>query len=315
VVAVMRKKYLMNNIVWFESLSSRYLSFLLHAFNTETGRFRNFMNYSRQWLEEIGSEDSHGRAVLGLGRSIVVLDNPGQLAMATKLFTQSIGCLEKLVAARAIAFAIVGIHAYLTKFSGDSEVRRVRDILAEQLFQRFTNQATESWPWLENTVTYSNGSIPQALLLSGQSMQREDMIEMGLRSLEWLLKIQTKDGHFTPVGNKGWYPKGGTMARFDQQPIEANTMIDACVDAYNVTRDLNWIESAVTCFNWFLGHNDLNMPLYDPKTGGCRDGLMANGINQNEGAESSLAWLLSLITIQKLNADVILKQPTTKPTT
>ena len=314
IVAVMRK-YLMNNVAWFESLSSRYLSFLHHAFNTETGRFRNFMNYSRQWLEEVGSEDSHGRAVLGLGRSIAVLDNPGKLAMATKLFTQSIGCLEKLVAPRATAFAIVGIHAYLTKFSGDSEVRRVRDILAEQLFQRFTDQATEDWPWLENMVTYSNGSIPQALLLSGQSMQREDMIEMGLRSLEWLLKIQTKDGHFTPVGNKGWYPKGGTMARFDQQPIEANTMIDACVDAYNVTRDLNWIESAVTCFNWFLGHNDLNMPLYDPKTGGCRDGLMANGINQNEGAESSLAWLLSLITIQKLNADVILKQPTTKPTT
>lgn len=315
VVAVMRKKYLVNNIAWFESLSSRYLSFLHHAFNTETGRFRNFMNYSRQWLEEIGSEDSHGRAVLGLGRSIAVLDNPGQLAMAIKLFTQSIGCLEELVADRAIAFAIVGIHAYLTKFSGDSEVRRVRDILADKLLQPFTDQATEDWPWLENTVTYSNGSIPQALLLSGQSMQREDMIEMGLRSLKWLLKIQTTDGHFTPVGNNGWYPKGGTMARFDQQPIEANTMIDACVEAYNVTRDLNWIESAVNCFNWFLGDNDLNMPLYDPKTGGCRDGLLANGINQNEGAESSLAWLLSLITIQKLNADVILKQPTTKPLT
>ncbi|HIE01759.1 MAG TPA: glycosyltransferase [Thiotrichaceae bacterium] len=315
VVAVMRKKYLVNNIAWFESLSSRYLSFLHHAFNTETGRFRNFMNYSRQWLEEIGSEDSHGRAVLGLGRSIAVLDNPGQLAMATKLFTQSIGCLEKLVAPRATAFAIVGIHAYLTQFSGDSEVRRVRDVLADKLLQPFTDQATEDWAWLENIVTYSNGSIPQALLLSGQSMQREDMIEMGLRSLKWLLKIQTTDGHFTPVGNNGWYPKGGTMARFDQQPIEANTMIDACVEAYNVTRDLDWIESAVTCFNWFLGHNDLNRPLYDPKTGGCRDGLLANGINQNEGAESSLAWLLSLITIQKLNADVILKQPTTKPLT
>ncbi|EDN71268.1 Mannosyltransferase [Beggiatoa sp. PS] len=315
VVAVMRKKYLVNNIAWFESLSSRYLSFLHHAFNTETGRFRNFMNYSRQWMEEVGSEDSHGRAVLGLGRSIAVLDNPGQLAMATKLFIQSIGCLEELVAPRATAFAIVGIHAYLTQFSGDSEVRRVRDVLADKLLQPFTEQATEDWPWLEDVVTYSNGSIPQALLLSGQSMQREDMIEMGLRSLKWLLKIQTTDGHFTPVGNNGWYPKGGTMARFDQQPIEANTMIDACVEAYNVTRDLNWIESAVNCFNWFLGDNDLNMPLYDPKTGGCRDGLLANGINQNEGAESSLAWLLSLITIQKLNADVILKQPTTKPLT
>ncbi|MBF0239394.1 MAG: hypothetical protein HQM12_16960 [SAR324 cluster bacterium] len=279
---------------------------------TDTGRFRNFMNYSRQWLEEVGSEDSHGRAVMGLGLSISVMDNPGQLAMATRLFTQSIGYLEKMNSPRAVAYSLVGIHGYLTLYSGDSEVRRFRDILAEKLFRYFTNEAPDSWPWLEKTVTYSNGSISQALLLSGQSMQRQDMIEIGLRSLEWLLKIQTKEGHFAPVGNMGWYPTGGIIARFDQQPIEANIMIDACVEAYNVTHDLNWTESAMMCFNWFLGHNDLNMPLYDPKTGGCRDGIMANGINQNEGAESSLAWLQSLITIHKLKSDLILTQPGNK---
>jgi hypothetical protein len=138
-------------------------------------------------------------------------------------------------------------------------------------------------------------------------MQRNDMTDMGLKSLKWLLSIQTEKEHFVPIGNAGWYKKGGNKARFDQQPIEANAMIEACVEAFNVTRDKMWIDNAVMCFNWFLGLNDLNMPLYDPKTGGCRDGLMADGINQNEGAESSLAWLLSLMTLNKLYADEILK--------
>ena len=140
------------------------------------------------------------------------------------------------------------------------------------------------------------------------------MLDMGLRSLKWLLTIQTEDGHFVPIGSNGWYEQGGPKARFDQPPVEANAMIEACVEAFNVTRDESWLDNAVMCFNWFLGHNDLNMSLYDPKTGGCRDGLMADGINQNEGAESSLAWLLSLMTLQKLYTDEILNQPSSQKT-
>jgi len=154
------------------------------------------------------------------------------------------------------------------------------------------------------------------MLLSGQWIERGDMIDAGLKSLKWLVNIQTEKDHFVPIGNKGWYNKGGLKARFDQQPIEANAIIEACIEAFNITRDNTWIDHAAMCFNWFLGQNDLNMPLYDPKTGGCRDGLMADGINQNEGAESTLAWLLSLITLQKLYADEILKQsPSKQPPT
>jgi len=312
-VAAMGGKYLSTDSMCFDSLSSHYLSFLLYAFNVETGRFRDFMTYARQWTEEVGSEDAHGRALWGLGKAVGFLDNPGQLAMSTTLFNQALKAVEHFNAPRGIAFALVGIHAYLHKFSGDSEVRRVREILADRLFNQFKENATKSWPWLESTLTYANGKLPHALLLSGQWMQRSDMIDMGLRSLKWLLAIQTEDGHFVPIGNKGWYEQGGPKARFDQQPIEANAMIEACVEAFNVTRDKTWIDSAVMCFNWFLGHNDLNMPLYDPKTGGCRDGLMADGINQNEGAESSLAWLLSLMALQKLYADEILKQSSSSP--
>ena len=138
------------------------------------------------------------------------------------------------------------------------------------------------------------------------------MIDLGLNSLKWLLATQTEENHFVPIGCNGWYEKDGPRARFDQQPVEANAMVEACVEAFNIIRDRVWFNNAVMCLNWFLGHNDLNMPLYDPKTGGCRDGLMADGINQNEGAESSLAWLISLMTLQKLYADEILKQPLAK---
>ena len=313
-VAAMGRKYLPVDSMWFDSLSSRYLSFLLYAFNVEKGRFRNFMTYARQWTEEVGSEDTHGRAIWGLGKAVAFFGDPGQLATSASLFNQALKAVEHFNSPRAVAFALVGIHAYLYKFSGDSEVRRVREILADRLFNQFKNNASKSWPWLESTLNYANGKLPHALLLSGQWMPRSDMIAMGLRSLEWQLTIQTEKGHFVPIGNDGWFENGGPRARFDQQPIEANAMIEACIEAFNITRDKTWIDNAVMCFNWFLGHNDLNMSLYDPKTGGCRDGLMADGVNQNEGAESSLAWLLSLITMQKLYADEILKQPSSHST-
>jgi hypothetical protein len=245
---------------------------------------------------------------------VAFLDNPGQLAISSTLFKQALKAVEHFDSPRAIAFALVGMHAYLWRFSGDSDVRRIRAILADRLFNHFKNNGTDDWPWLENTLNYANGKLPHALLLSGHRMQHNDMIDMGLNSLKWLLALQTEDNHFVPIGSNGWYEKGGPRARFDQQPVEGNAMVEACVEAFNVTRDKSWFDNAVMCFNWFLGHNDLNMPLYDPKTGGCRDGLMADGINQNEGAESSLAWLLSLMTLQKLYADEILNQPLSQKT-
>jgi glycosyltransferase involved in cell wall biosynthesis len=313
-VAAMGQKYLPTSDLGLDFLIGHYLGFLLYSFNEKNGRFRNFMTYSRQWKEEIGSEDAHGRALWCIGKAVAFLQNPGQLAMSTTLFNKALRSVENFLSPRAIAFCLVGIHAYLEKFSGDSDVRRTREVLADRLFDQFKNNATESWPWLEKALNYANGKLPHALLLSGQWMQRSDMIEIGLRSLKWLLTIQTEDGHFVPIGNNGWYKEGESKARFDQQPIEANAMIEACVEAFNITRDKSWFDNAVMCFNWFLGHNDLNLPLYDPKTGGCRDGLMSDGINQNEGAESSLAWLLSLMTLQKLYADEILKQPSLQKT-
>ncbi len=207
-----------------------------------------------------------------------------------------------------MAYSLLGMNAYLEKFSGDSDVRRIREILAERLFNQFENNKTEDWPWLENALNYANAKLPHALLLSGHRMHHSGMIRMGLDTLEWLLAIQTENNHLVPIGNTGWYEKDGSRSRFDQQPIEAKALVEACAEAFNITRDRIWFNNAVMCFNWFLGQNDLNMSLYDPKTGGCRDGLMADGINMNQGAESSLAWLQSLLTMQKLYSDEILKQ-------
>ena len=307
-VAVLGQKYLPVNGFGLDALSGHYLGFLLYAYNEKSGRFRNFMDYSRQWVEEIGSEDSHGRALWCLGKAVTYLENPGHLAVSTILFKKALGVAEHFFAPRAVAFSLIGLDAYLCKFSGDSEAKRIRDILADRLFVQFENHGTKDWPWLEDALNYANAKLPQALILSGHRMQRSDMVDMGLDSLKWLLAIQTDHHHFAPIGSNGWYQKGGKRARFDQQPIETKAMVDACVEAYNITRDRQWFENSVMCFNWFLGHNDLNMPLYDPKTGGCRDGLMVDGINQNQGAESTLAWLLSLITMQKLYADEVLNQ-------
>ncbi len=283
-------------------LACRYLSFLGHAFNEDTGRFRNFMSYNREWLEREGSEDSHGRAIWGLGVAVALSPQQALTGFALQLFDRALPALLDMVSPRAWAFGLVGIHAYLRRFSGDSEARRVRETLANRLFEMYRRNASDDWPWIENKLTYANGKIPHALLLSGQWLMRGEMVEAGLRSLRWLVDIQTDPkGHFVPVGNRGWYPRGGAKARYDQQPIEAHAMIEACLEAYNVTQDQSWIEEARRILEWFLGRNDLNQPLYDYRSGGCCDGLNADGVNRNQGAESTLACLLSLLELYQWN--------------
>jgi len=286
------------------NLACTYLSFLHHAFNETTGRFRNFMGYNRDWLEETGSEESHGRAVWAHGEAIARTKSADIRAVALDLFEKALPQLLKFRSPRAWAFALVGMHAYLWKFHGDSEVRRTRDVLAESLFKLYQSSTSESWPWVEDVLGYASGKIPQALILSGQSLQRDDMLQAGLHALEWLLTIQTEDEkHFVPVGNRGWYPRGGEKARFDQQPIVTQSMVEACLEAYKVTREERWMASAQLCLEWFLGRNDLNAPLYDYRTGGCCDGLTPEGPNRNQGAESTLACLLSLLKLHDFRSN------------
>lgn len=285
------------------NLACTYISFLHHAFNEETGRFRNFMGYDRRWLEETGSEDSHSRAIWGLGEAVALATSEDVRAAAGNLFENGLRALTNFTSPRAWAYTLIGIHAYLRQFSGDSEVRRIRETLADKLFRQYRENACDDWPWIEDIVAYGNGKIAQALIMSGYSLHNADMLEAGLTSLEWLMEIQTGEkDHFVPVGCKGWYTRSGEKARFDQQPIEAQETIDACCEAYRITENPKWLAHAQHCLEWFLGRNDLNIPLYDHRTGGCCDGLHPDGPNRNQGAESTLACILSLLNINELRS-------------
>jgi len=304
IVAILAQDFVIEWDGQLMELTCRYLGFLHHAFNEKNGRFHNFLSYDRSWLDEMGSEDCHGRALWGIGTVLAFSRSENLTESAQYIFERALPVITEFQSPRAWAFGLIGINAYLKRFGGDSEVKRVQMTLVNQLLSLYHSNASEDWPWIENSLTYDNGKIPHALIHAGHWLQREDMISTGLNSLEWLMNIQTdRRGHFVPVGNHGWFSRDGQRARFDQQPIEAQSMIDACLDAYHVTGDKKWIQKAHLCFDWFLGRNDLNVPLYDYQTGGCSDGLTADGPNRNQGAESTLAWLLSLLNLHALVAE------------
>ncbi|MBU0638197.1 MAG: glycosyltransferase family 4 protein [Planctomycetes bacterium] len=281
------------------ALATTYLAFLWHAFEPQTGRFRNFMGYDRCWLEDVGSEDSHGRALWALGAAAGRSHDPRLRGAAARLFSQALPAALELSSPRQWAFSLLAIHEYLRQFYGDRPAQTAREVLAERLLELYRRTSSPEWPWFEDVVTYSNAKLPHALLLCGRWLARGDMTEAGLASLRWLADIQrSAEGYYMPIGNRGFYRRGGERARFDQQPVEAHTMVSACLEAYQVTGDEYWRTEARRAFDWFLGRNDLHLPLYDPTTGGCRDGLHPDRANQNEGAESTLAFLIGLVEMR-----------------
>jgi hypothetical protein len=280
-------------------LSTIYLSFLDDAFNSDIGRFRNFMSYGRQWLEEVGSEDSHGRALWALGVVAGWGLKSGQVAVATQLFHEALPALETFGHSRAIAFPILGIQAYLRRNDDDQRVWELLRTLGDRLSGQFMQYATKDWNWHEDLMTYDNARLPQALMACGRSIQNDDMVSLGIDVLGSLrdAQLDRSGGWFAPVGNQGWFPKSGSKAKYDQQPLEAAAMIGACIEAYECTQGEEWIRLATTCFDWYLGKNDRQAKLYDHASGGCRDGLQRDGVNENQGAESTLSYILSLVAL------------------
>ena len=282
-------------------LTSRYLAFVWYAFNAETGRFRNFMDYQRNWLEDSGSDDSHGRALWALGTVLGRSNTPTLHSMAGRLFEKTLPAILNTTSPRAWAFALIGIHEYLQRFAGDRRASQVREELAGRLLALYQNNRSDQWPWYEEALTYCNAALPHALLLCGQSMPNNAMTEAGLESLRWLVDLQRADAagaHFVPIGSNGFYRRGGTRTRFDQQPVEAQATVSACLEAGRITGEKVWHREARRAFEWFLGRNDLNLPIYDPTTGGCRDGLHPDRANENQGAESTLAFLQALLELR-----------------
>jgi glycosyltransferase involved in cell wall biosynthesis len=280
-------------------LSSRYLAFLGFAFNPHKKRFRNFMDYQRQWLEDEGSDDSHGRALWALGTVLNHSKSPSFNSMAGSLFEQALPSILTTSSPRAWAFALIGISEYAKKFSGDRRANQVSEQLAERLMNLYAKNRTDEWRWFEGGLTYCNAALCHALLICGRLIPNAEMCDAGLESLRWLADLQrAQDGHFVPIGSNGFYEQGQEQARFDQQPVEAQAMVSACLEAFAITGDKSWNKEARRAFEWFLGRNDLNRPLYDATTGGCRDGLHPDRPNENQGAESTLAFLQSLLELR-----------------
>jgi glycosyltransferase involved in cell wall biosynthesis len=281
------------------ALASRYLAFVSHAFDREARRFRNLMSYARRWVEASGSEDSHGRALWALGTLVGRSVDPGRQSLGGQIFHAALPSVSDFTSPRAWAFALLGIDEYLRAFEGDSNVQSVRKALANRLLDLFRNVSTHEWPWFEDRVTYCSARLSQALIASGPWMEDEEMTTAGLRSLEWLAEIQSsQDGYFAPIGSNGFYERGGSKASFDQQPVEACAMVSACLAAQRVTGDGRWTVRARRAFSWFLGENHLQRSLYDATTGGCRDGLHPDRANENQGAESTLSFLLALLEMR-----------------
>ncbi|XDD53310.1 glycosyltransferase family 4 protein [Leptospira sp. WS4.C2] len=282
-------------------LSYRYLAFLWYAYNAKTKRFRNFMDYQRNWLEDSGSEDSHGRSLMALGTILGIESLPKLPTIAGRLFEEALPSILMMKSPRAWAFSLLGINEYFKRFTGDRRAEAVRDELAKRILKLYQENYKPDWLWFEQSLSYCNAILPHALLVSGKSMQNQEMVDIGLKSLFWLADIQkakADGGHFIPIGTNGFYTRGGPHARFDQQPVEAQTMVSASIEAFHITKDPLWKKESIRAFEWFLGRNDLKVSLYDPTTGGCRDGLHSDRMNENQGAESTLAFLQSMLEMR-----------------
>ena len=282
--------------------SARYLSFLEHAFNAGKGRFRNFLRYDRRWNEAEGSEDCHGRALWGLGTVLGRSQDQGLRSAAGRLFEFSLPVALEFSSPRAWAYSLLGIQEYLGSYPGDRDAQKVRSVLSQRLLEMYESIQRPDWQWFENVLAYGNARLPQAMLLVGSACADDRMVSAGLESLDWLLAQQRceTNGHFVPIGSQGFYRQGGDKARFDQQPIEAAGAVSACLQAYRITGDGRWRSEAWSAFNWFLGDNDLQLPLYDSVSGGCRDGLHPDRANENQGAESTLSFLMALLEMSTL---------------
>lgn len=284
-----------------EALTARFCAFVQHAWNPDTMRFRNFMSFDRRWLEDRGSEDSHGRTLWALGECARGDVSPSRRQWAASLFAVALPAVESFFSPRAWAFALLGLDAYCATHAEDPDAERVRHRLAAKLISIMSSVETKDWVWFEEGLAYDNARLSQALILTGASTGSPDHVEAGLRSLRWLMTQQTTPaGLFRPIGTEGFGEKRKMPRAFDQQPLEATATISACLAAWRADGDAEWRADAARAFSWFLGSNDLSSPLVDLETGSCRDGLHPDRPNENRGGESVVSYLLSLSEMRQI---------------
>jgi hypothetical protein len=283
-----------------EMLTTRFAAFVQHAWNPDTQRFRNFMSYDRRWLEDRGSEDSHGRTLWALAVCATKDADPARRAWAKRLLKAALPAVEAFTSPRVWAFTLLALDAYCPAAIDDASASRLRAILADRLMAALTEKKAGGWLWFENVLAYDNARLSQALIQTAATTGTTRYAVAGLRSLRWLMSQQTAaSGHFRPVGSDSFGRCNKAPRAFDQQPLEAAAMISACLAAARVDRQFDWPRAARTAFDWFVGKNDLKVSLVDPETGACMDGLHVDRPNENRGAESVLSYLLGLAEMRR----------------
>lgn len=275
-----------------------YLSYI-HYMQTEDGSFRNFLSFSRQYLDEVGSEDSFGRTIWSLGYLINCAVNNSYREFALEIFHKATQQFKNLHHLRGIANTLIGIALYLKVFPQDEGMLRELTNLTKPLVAAYEKNRSEDWYWFEEKMTYDNAILPLALMHSGEITGDERAKEIALESMEFLDKTTLSNGYLIPIGNEGWYQRGGLIPLHDQQAIETMAMVLMNFQAYQIWHKPEYVEKMFLCYMWFLGENTLRAPLYDHETKGCCDGLLPTGINRNQGAESTLAYLISHLTVLK----------------
>ncbi len=291
------KEWQMHGSQLAKPMITKCLSFLRHAYNPTNQRSRNFMGYDRKWMESAGSEDSHARALWAVGYSSAYAMKGAGQRTSFELFHLLLPKLTSFTSPRAWAFGILGIDAYLSKFQGDLPVRRIGTELVNRLLECYQNCHKDNWNWFEDIIAYDNARLPEALIAASSWVGNQKALEVGISTLTWLFEncLDEKDGHLSFIGNRNWWKRGKPKSKFDQQPVDACAMLAAAKRAYETTRDSIWKDYAERAYEWFFGRNDLGIPLVDETSGGCRDGLCANGVNENMGAESTLSFLLAAL--------------------
>lgn len=273
-----------------------YLSFLLYM-QTEDGYFRNFLSYERRFLDEKGSEDAFGRAVWALGYLVDKSPQDSYGKLGEELFRKAEPHFRNLKYFRGISNTIIGVSHYLRRYPAEKYLLETLKDLTGRLTDAFSKTHDEEWHWFEDFLTYDNAILPLSLLHSGAITGDQEVLSIAFGSLKFLEKHTFKSNYWNPVGNENWYFRDGNMSIYDQQAIETMAMVLMYGQAYEITEDSQYLAKMFSVYQWFLGENSLSIPLYDPETKGCSDGLHRMGINKNQGAESVLAYLISHLTV------------------
>jgi hypothetical protein len=276
-------------------LLNTYLAFVLHA-QMDDGSIRNFMSFDRTWLKDEPASDALGRVLWAFGTLMANPPSASYLSLARDRFDFCVGQVARQYP-RGLAYSILGMADYLKQFPQAGDIKQQLAMAADRLLDQYRQIAQPDWRWFENRLTYDNAILPQALLVAGLTLQDRKYLEVAERTCEFLLQNTFSGEHFSFVGNNGWYERGGSRAAFDQQPIEAASTVLMLRAAYDATQDSRFLALQKKAFDWFLGDNDLHSPLYDFTTKGCCDALGADGVNMNQGAESTLSFLLALLSL------------------